>query len=558
MRKLSIGTSISQGIAIGNVFVVQKKELTVSTKQITAEQKSAEINHYKKALAKAIEQLKVLSERSDIFAAHAELAQDSVFTQSVCEKIETELKNAEQSLAESTCEICAMFEALQDKYLRERAEDIKDISRRIMEHLKDMHTDVFMDISSPVIVVAEDLTPSDTINMNLDFVQGFITAKGGTTSHVSILARQKELPAFIGASDILELVKHNDEIILDAIENNIFIHPNEKTKALYAEKAIKYKAEKEIYNKSINLPSVTKDGHEMKLCANVGTLIDLANAKAAVPDGVGLFRSEFLYMQNSNFPTENEQFNIYKTAVLQTENSIVIRTLDIGGDKNLPYYNLPQEENPFLGLRSIRFSLTLEDIFKAQLRAILRASAFGDIRIMYPMIISLDELREANALLENCKKELKKAGIAYNNTIKVGMMIETPASVLLAEQFAKEVDFFSIGTNDLTQYLLAVDRGNSNVASLYSSFHPAVIRSIRYVTAIAHKASKHVAVCGELAGDERALPLLLGLGIDELSMCSGNIPKMRYLLRNLDFTKAELLAKEICAKSTTSEVLALL
>ncbi len=558
MRKLSIGTSISQGIAIGKVFVLQKKELTINTQNILPEQKQDEIERYKNALAIAIEQLKILSKRSDIFVAHAELAQDSVFTQSVSEKIETELKNAEHALSETTCEICAMFDTLQDKYLRERSADIKDISRRIMELLQGLTTDAFANISSPVIVVADDLTPSDTINMNLDFVQGFVTAKGGTTSHVAILARQKETPAFIGASDILELVEHGDEIILDAVENIIIIHPDENTKALYTKKAITYRDEKQVFEKTKHLPSITKDGHKMHLCANIGTLLDLTAAKQTLPDGIGLFRTEFLYMQNTNFPTEDEQFNIYKTAVLQTENSIVIRTLDIGGDKNLPYYSLPQEENPFLGLRSIRFSLTLEDIFKTQLRAILRASAFGDIHIMYPMIISLDELREANTLLDACKKELAAAGIAYNHTIKVGMMIETPASVLLAEQFAKEADFFSIGTNDLTQYLLAVDRGNSSVASLYNSFHPAVIRSIRYVTAIAHKAGKHVAVCGELAGDERALPLLLGLGIDELSMCSGNIPKMRYLLRNLDFTKAELLAQKACAKCTTSEVLALL
>ena len=343
-------------------------------------------------------------------------------------------------------------------------------------------------------------------------------------------------------------------IILDAVGKEIIVNPDEETKEVYRKKAAEYKAMKAEFESMNNLPATTTDGRTVELFANVGSIVDVENAVTRGAEGIGLFRSEFLYMENTKFPTEQEQYDAYKKAIETMKHPVIIRTLDIGGDKELSYYKFDEEENPFLGWRAIRISLDLKDVFKTQLRAILRASAYGDIRIMYPMIISVDEFMAANAILQECKEELRRDNIPFNDSIQTGVMIETPAAVLCTEDLAKVVDFFSIGTNDLTQYLLAVDRGNQKIARLYNSFHPAVLRAIRTVIQAGHKYDKLVGMCGEFASDEKAVPILLGMGLNEFSMAASEIASTRYQIRHLNYEHCQALADEICKKSTIAEV----
>ena len=469
-------------------------------------------------------------------------------------KINSENKNAQLALEETVAEIVTMFESLDDEYLRERAADIKDVGKRIMCGLKGIKSNPFEGINEDVIVVAEDLAPSDTANMDFRYIKGFITEAGGVTSHVSIMARSMEIPAFVGVADFRKNVTNEDYIILDAVGKEIIVNPDEETKEVYRKKAAEYKAMKAEFESMNNLPATTTDGRTVELFANVGSIVDVENAVTRGAEGIGLFRSEFLYMENTKFPTEQEQYDAYKKAIETMKRPVIIRTLDIGGDKELSYYKFDEEENPFLGWRAIRISLDLKDVFKTQLRAILRASAYGDIRIMYPMIISVDEFMAANAILQECKEELRRDNIPFNDSIQTGVMIETPAAVLCAEDLAKVVDFFSIGTNDLTQYLLAVDRGNQKIARLYNSFHPAVLRAIRTVIQAGHKYDKLVGMCGEFASDEKAVPILLGMGLNEFSMAASEIASTRYQIRHLNYEHCQALADEICKKSTIAEV----
>jgi phosphotransferase system enzyme I (PtsI) len=420
--------------------------------------------------------------------------------------------------------------------------------------LQGIKNNAFEDIAEEVILIAEDLTPSDTACLNLDYILGFITQEGGVTSHVSIMAKGLGIPALVGVQGILQQVNNDDTIIMDAADGKIIINPDENTIYKYRELKKEQRNKQEELAKINHLPAVTKDGITVQLCANVGNVKDIKKAQGYRMDGVGLFRSEFLYMDNTHFPTEEEQFEVYKEAAQICGKELTIRTLDIGGDKALSYYEFEKEENPFLGWRAIRISLELKDMFKTQLRAILRASAFGVIRIMFPMIISIEELRMSKMILEECKKELKVLNISFDHNIDVGMMIETPASVILIEDFAKEVDFFSIGTNDLTQYLLAVDRGNKKISNMYNSFHPSVIRSIKRVIMAGHQNHIKVGMCGEFASDERAVKLLLGLGLDEFSMSASEITNVKYIIRNTSFEAAQVLAAKACEMQTIQEV----
>ena len=547
----------SGGIAIGKAFLLKQPDLTAERREITAEETEREQAAFRRAAEQAREALRPLARTNAIFAAHLDMAEDATLLQGVEEKIAAG-KNAEWALEEETEELSGMLESLEDAYLRERAADVRDVCRRMMAALKGVAEASFENITEKVILFAEELHPSDTAKMDFRYIRGMVTEKGGTTSHVAILARSLEIPALLGMEGILTKAQEGEIVILDGKEGRLILSPDAKTQAEYQEKQQAEKEMKQKLKELNRLPAVTTDGRQVALFANAGSLKDIEMAKKHGAEGIGLFRSEFLYMESSRFPTEQEQFEIYKQAAETLKKPITIRTLDIGGDKNLPYYQFEKEENPFLGWRAIRFCLDMRDVFKTQLKAILRAAAFGEIRIMYPMIVSVEEFRKANALLEECKAELRERKVLFRESISTGIMVETPAAVFVAEELAKEVDFFSIGTNDLTQYILAADRGNQKLTKLYSPFHPAVLRAVARVIAAGHKEGKEVGMCGEFAADARAVPVLLGMGLDEFSMVSNEIAAVRYQIRGLAAKQTAELARRVLAAGTEKEVRGLL
>ncbi len=557
MIEIMMEDAASKGVAIGKAFLVNPPDLAAERVEITPQEQTREKSAFRRAAEKTKETLRPLAGGNAVFAAHLDMAEDDTLLLGVEGKI-AEGKCAQWALEEQMEEICALLEGLEDAYLRERAADVRDVCRRMMAVLKGIEENPFHGIQEEVILFAKELNPSDTAQMNFRYIKGMVTEKGGNTSHVAILARSMGLPALLGAENILEKVQAGQEVILDGGEGRLFLSPDEKTKAVYLEKQ---EAERELKRKlrEMNrLPAVTTDGKQAHLYANVGSLKDVEAAKQHGAEGIGLFRSEFLYMESSRFPTEQEQFEIYKKAAEILKKTLTIRTLDIGGDKALPYYQFEREENPFLGWRAIRFCLDMRDVFKTQLKAILRAAVFGEIRIMYPMIVSLEEFRAANQLLEECKRELRERNVLFRESISTGIMVETPAAVLMAEELAKEVDFFSIGTNDLTQYILAADRGNQKLTKLYSPFHPAVLRAVAKVIEAGHKEGKEVGMCGEFAGDARAVPLLIGMGLDEFSMVSNEIAAVRYQIRGLSASQTAHLAERVLAAATEKEVKKLL
>ena len=547
----------SGGIAIGKAVLLKQPDLAAERREITAAEAEKEQAAFRRAAEQVREALRPLARTNAIFAAHLDMAEDATLLQGVEEKIAAG-KNAEWALEEETEELSGMLESLEDAYLRERAADVRDVCRRMMAALKGVSETSLRNITEKVILFAEELHPSDTAQRDFQYIRGMVTERGGTTSHVAILARSLEIPALLGMEGILKRVREGEAVILDGKEGRLIFSPDAKTQAAYQEKQ---QAEKEVKRKlkEMNrLPAATTDGRQVALFANAGSLRDIELAKKHGAEGIGLFRSEFLYMENSRFPTEQEQFEIYKQAAERLKKPITIRTLDIGGDKNLPYYQFEKEENPFLGWRAIRFCLDMRDVFKTQLKAILRAAAFGDIRIMYPMIVSVEEFRKANAILEECKAELRERKLLFRESISTGIMVETPAAAFIAEELAKEADFFSIGTNDLTQYILAADRGNRKLTKLYSPFHPAVLRAVAKVIAAGHKEGKEVGMCGEFAADARAVPLLLGMGLDEFSMASNEIAAVRYQVRGLAAKQTAELARRALAAGTEKEVRGLL
>lgn len=557
MKVLKVKQPASEGIAMGWAYLYQPQERIIADYRVSAEDRNKEIERFEAAVKNAAEELFVLAGENPIFAAHLEMVKDIALQEAVTGKIKGDGNNAEKAVVLACEELILLFEAMEDAYMKERAADIKDIRERLLGQLTGLEKKT-VSCEEESILIASDLTPSDTAALDLDKIRGLITRDGGITSHVAILAKSLSLPALVGVKDIFSEVADGDFLILDGYTGELRINPTEEEKQKYHELTGKHKEAEERIKAEEHLPGITRDGKEFHLCANVGNIEDIKKAVTNHIDGIGLFRSEFLYLGSSHFPTEEEQFEAYREAAVICGREITIRTLDIGGDKTLPYYPMDREENPFLGFRAIRISLQDKELFKTQLRAVLRASAFGKIRILFPMIISLEELRAAKAVLRECMEELKAEGIHYDDSIQTGVMIETPASVLCAEELAKEADFFSIGTNDLTQYLLAVDRGNTKIAALYNSFHPAVIRSIRHVTESAHKYGKKAGMCGEFAGNEKATELLIGLGLDELSMTASLIPGVRYRIRRLDYEAAGKLAEAAVNKATVSEIMELL
>jgi phosphotransferase system enzyme I (PtsI) len=556
------GIGASPGIAIGKAFIKKDPEIIVEKRTIG--DVAGEIDRLNAAIEKARTEINSLYENtlkevgedeSKIFEAHMMMLDDPEVFGQVRDKITTEKVNAEWAIKEVTEFYVQIFESMSDEYLKARATDLKDVTNRVIRILLRIELIDLAHLSEDVIIVSEDLTPSDTAQMNKERVLGFITEIGGRTSHSAIMARTLEIPAVVAAEGIMENVKTDDIIAFNGEEGIVVINPDEET-------IVKFRKEKEDadrFKKSLEslrgAKTVSKDGFEVELVTNIGTPKDVDGILRNDGEGVGLYRTEFLYMDREMLPTEEEQFEAYKEVAERLKNKpVVIRTLDVGGDKELPYLDLPEEMNPFLGYRAIRLCLDRKDIFKTQLRALLRASAYGNIKIMFPMISSIEELREAKAVLQEAKEELYKEDILYNREIEVGIMVEIPAVAILSDIFAKEVDFFSIGTNDLIQYTTAVDRGNRKIAHLYNQFHPALLRLIKTVIENGHKEGIWVGMCGEVAGDPKLIPVLLGMGLDEFSMSPISILKARWIINNLSKKEMEEVVNKVINLSTAIEV----
>lgn len=527
MERVMVEKTASRGIVIAPVYKFLEPDLCPEGAGISEDAVSQEQKKFEDARSAVMHDLEELAAANEIFAAHLEIAGDFTLQEGVAEIIQSEQKNAQLALQEKIDELAAIFSMMEDAYMKERGADIKDVGKRMMAKLKGVDLPDLGSIRTPSIVVARDLFPSDTVKLNPELVKGIITEEGGVTSHVSIIAKSMNIPILVGVKGILEKLEDGMTVCMDAEQGVIVVEPDSGTLSDYGKRQKAYEEDRQRLENMRNTPAVTKEGKRIFLCANVGSVADIKNALPMNIDGVGLFRSELLYMENSHFPTEEEQYQVYREAAELCPSELTIRTLDIGGDKELPYYEFEKEENPFLGWRAIRISLDMKEMFKEQIRAILRASAFGHVRIMFPMMISLEELQEAKKIVEECKGELAAEQIAFDENIETGMMMETPASVILAEDFAKEADFFSIGTNDLTQYVLAVDRGNKKIADRYDYFHPAVVRAIGHIIRAGHKEGIKVGMCGEMAGDPKAVPVLLEMGLDEFSMSAGSIDYVR-------------------------------
>lgn len=532
MEVVKVEKTASRGIAVAPVYLYREPDLAPSLYTIDKDQVEEEQKKFVDARSAVVEELEKLAGENEIFAAHLEMANDFMLQDGVNNRIAIEQKNVQIAVKETVEEFAGIFAAMEDAYMRERGADIRDIGKRLLAGLKGKKLPDLGSLDAPVIVAARDLYPSDTVKLNPEFVKGIVTEEGGVTSHVSIIAKSMNIPILVGVSGISEKLTDGETVCMDAGQGLLVLAPDETALSEYQQKKEAYENERRRLMELRNTPAVTKEGKRISLCANVGNVEDIKNALEMNIDGVGLFRSELLYMENSHFPTEEEQFAVYKEAAELCPKELTIRTLDIGGDKELPYFAFEKEDNPFLGWRAIRISLDMKEMFKEQLRAILRASSYGHVRIMFPMMISLEELRDAKEIVEECKKELTAGGKSFDENIELGMMMETPASVILADAFAKEADFFSIGTNDLTQYLLAVDRGNKKIADRYSYFHPAVLSAIGHIIEAGHRAGIKVGMCGEMAGDSKAVLKLLEFGLDEFSMSAGNIDYVREQILN--------------------------
>lgn len=558
------GVAASPGIAIGKAFLYTKEKVTINVEKIEESKVEEEIAKFRKALEVTQEEIEKIKEKAlkefgkekaEIFEAHLMLASDPELIEGVENMIKTELVTADNAVNKVIEQNASVMESLNDEYLKERAVDLRDVGNRIIENLLGVKSVNLSDLEEEVVVIARDLTPSDTATMKKEMVLGFATDVGGRTSHTAIMARSLEIPAVVGLGNVTSQVKAGDLVIVDGLEGIVIVNPDEKTVEDYKSKKESYEKRVEGLKQLKDLPAETPDGKKVMLAANIGTPKDVASALANGAEGVGLFRTEFLYMDRNSLPSEEEQFEAYKEVVEKMGGRpVTIRTLDIGGDKELPYLDMPKEMNPFLGYRAIRLCLDRPDIFKTQLRAILRASAYGNVQIMYPMISSVEEVRKANSILEEVKAELDREGVKYDKEIKVGIMVEIPSAAVTADILAKEVDFFSIGTNDLTQYTLAVDRMNEHVKEYYQPFHPAILRLVKMVIDAAHKEGKFAAMCGEMAGDPLAAVILLGLGLDEFSMSATSIPEIKNIIRNVEYEKAKEIAEKALNMSEAREI----
>ncbi|MGL5977800.1 MAG: phosphoenolpyruvate--protein phosphotransferase [Erysipelotrichaceae bacterium] len=558
------GIAASAGVVIAKAYKLEQPKFEIVKKSGEA---ATEVAKFADAVEKTkadIERIKAKAvgklhdEELAIFDAHLMVASDPDMFAQVETMINAEGINAEFALNEVANMFISIFESMDDAYMRERAADIKDVTFRIKAHLMGFIIPDLSTIDESVIIVAHDLTPSDTAQLDKEFSKGFATEIGGRTSHSAIMARSLEIPAVVGVSNILEEVNHGDMLILDAVAGEVLVNPTADVIAQYEAKAVAFFEEKEALKVLKDAKSISTDGRHVELAGNIGTPNDVAGVLNNGGEGVGLYRTEFLYMDAQSLPTEEEQFEAYKT-VLENMGArrVVVRTLDIGGDKELPYLQFPKEMNPFLGYRAIRLCLDRVDIFKTQLRALIRASVYGNLCIMFPMIATIDEFRRAKAIYNETREELISEGVAVADKIEVGMMVEIPAAAVLADNFAKEADFFSIGTNDLIQYTMAADRMSENVSYLYQPYNPSILRLVKMTIDGAHKEGKWCGMCGEMAGEPNAVPLLLGMGLDEFSMSASSILQARKMVNSLSYEEMQTLAAEALTKSTAEEVVAL-
>ncbi|GAA3718003.1 phosphoenolpyruvate--protein phosphotransferase [Salinicoccus jeotgali] len=567
MSEILKGIGASDGVAIAPVYSLEEPDLSFDDKSIEAGQEDAEVEKFKAAFNQSkVEITKIRNhaeqtvgpEHAAIFDAHLLVLDDPEFLGPIEAHIRNDQKSAPQALLETRDQFVAIFDGMDDEYMKERAADIKDVSKRALANMLGRELPSPSKIDTPVVIVAEDLTPSDTAQLDKNFVKGFVTNVGGRTSHSAIMSRSLEIPAVVGTKNITERAQVGDDIIVDGSAGEVILNPSEEEVLVYKDKEARVAEEKVELQKLVDEPSKTMDGVTVELAANIGTPDDLSGVKSNGAEAIGLYRTEFLYMGRNELPTEEEQYEAYSEVLKEMDGKpVVVRTLDIGGDKELPYLDLPNEMNPFLGFRAIRMTLDNQELFRTQLRALLRASQHGDLKIMFPMIATIDEFNRAKALLIEEKDKLVEEGEKVKEDIEVGIMIEIPSAAIIADQFAEVVDFFSIGTNDLIQYTMAADRMNESVSYLYQPYHPALLRLIKMVIDAAHKEGKWAGMCGEMAGDAHAIPLLLGLGLDEFSMSASSVLKARKQISGLKKTDMERLAARAVECKDTDEVLAL-
>ncbi|UVI91008.1 phosphoenolpyruvate--protein phosphotransferase [Staphylococcus aureus] len=566
MSKLIKGIAASDGVAIAKAYLLVEPDLTFDKNEKVTDVEG-EVAKFNSAIeASKVELTKIRNnaevqlgaDKAAIFDAHLLVLDDPELIQPIQDKIKNENANAATALTDVTTQFVTIFESMDNEYMKERAADIRDVSKRVLSHILGVELPNPSMIDESVVIVGNDLTPSDTAQLNKEFVQGFATNIGGRTSHSAIMSRSLEIPAIVGTKSITQEVKQGDMIILDGLNGDVIVNPTEDELIAYQDKRERYFADKKELQKLRDADTVTVDGVHAELAANIGTPNDLPGVIENGAQGIGLYRTEFLYMGRDQMPTEEEQFEAYKEVLEAMDGKrVVVRTLDIGGDKELSYLNLPEEMNPFLGYRAIRLCLAQQDIFRPQLRALLRASVYGKLNIMFPMVATINEFREAKAILLEEKENLKNEGHDISDDIELGIMVEIPATAALADVFAKEVDFFSIGTNDLIQYTLAADRMSERVSYLYQPYNPSILRLVKQVIEASHKEGKWTGMCGEMAGDETAIPLLLGLGLDEFSMSATSILKARRQINGLSKNEMTELANRAVDCATQEEVIEL-
>lgn len=567
MTKMLKGIAASDGIAAAKAYMLVQPDLSFSETSI--DDPEAEIKRLDDAVEASKSELELIKqkatenlgeEEAQVFEAHLTILADPELLGQIKDKIKNDKVNAEAALKSVTDMFIEMFEAMTDNaYMQERAGDIRDVTKRIMSHLLGVTLPNPALIQEEVVIVAHDLTPSDTAQLDRNYVKGFITDIGGRTSHSAIMSRTLEIPAVVGSGSATTDIQEGEMVIIDGINGDALVDPTDAELADYKQKAAEFAAQKEEWARLKDAKSVSADGKEVLLGANIGTPDDVLGANDNGAEAVGLFRSEFLYMNSNELPTEDEQYEAYKAALEgMSGKQVVVRTMDIGGDKELPYLPLPEEQNPFLGYRAIRICLDRQDIFRTQLRALLRASKYGRLAIMFPMIATVQEFKDAKAIFEEEKANLVASGVEVSDDIQVGMMMEIPAAAMIADKLAKYADFFSIGTNDLIQYSMAADRGNERVSYLYQPYNPSILRLIKNIIDASHKEGKWTGMCGEMAGDQIAVPLLLGLGLDEFSMSATSILKTRSLIKKLDSKEMkELAEKAVSDCETVDEVVSL-
>ncbi|WP_413222628.1 phosphoenolpyruvate--protein phosphotransferase [Staphylococcus aureus] len=566
MSKLIKGIAASDGVAIAKAYLLVEPDLTFDKNEKVTDVEG-EVAKFNSAIeASKVELTKIRNnaevqlgaDKAAIFDAHLLVLDDPELIQPIQDKIKNENANAATALTDVTTQFVTIFESMDNEYMKERAADIRDVSKRVLSHILGVELPNPSMIDESVVIVGNDLTPSDTAQLNKEFVQGFATNIGGRTSHSAIMSRSLEIPAIVGTKSITQEVKQGDMIIVDGLNGDVIVNPTEDELIAYQDKRERYFADKKELQKLRDADTVTVDGVHAELAANIGTPNDLPGVIENGAQGIGLYRTEFLYMGRDQMPTEEEQFEAYKEVLEAMDGKrVVVRTLDIGGDKELSYLNLPEEMNPFLGYRAIRLCLAQQDIFRPQLRALLRASVYGKLNIMFPMVATINEFREAKAILLEEKENLKNEGHDISDDIELGIMVEIPATAALADVFAKEVDFFSIGTNDLIQYTLAADRMSERVSYLYQPYNPSILRLVKQVIEASHKEGKWTGMCGEMAGDKTAIPLLLGLGLDEFSMSATSILKARRQINGLSKNEMTELANRAVDCATQEEVIEL-